>query len=189
MPDTWFNLKKIISFIVFIVVFSMMGLATGKPVMILAYAAFYIAVAFVIYLLLRKKQRHFEVSETTSPLVRKIIGGALLLFAVILPALIITRSNLVNLPVLNAGIVALIFGITILFIGVMLYAAHLINTKGDSIAMSIIGYVLIIVVAAVPGLIMAGIERTTTGIGSVYYVALAVLILSWNGVGIVLSKD
>lgn len=189
MPDTWFNVKKIISFIVFIVVFSLMGLATGRPVMILAYAAFFIAVAFILLMLMRKRQRHSELTDTVSPMVHKIIGGVLLLLAVVLPALIITRSNLVNLPVLNTVIVLLILGITILFIALMILAAYLINEKGDNVVMSIAGYLLIIVVSAVPGLIMSGIDRTTTGIGSVYYVALAVLIIAWNGYGLAFSKD
>lgn len=189
MPDKWFNLKKIISLIVFIAVFSLMGLATGKPLMIVAYAAFFMVVVVIAFLKLKNKQRHFEVNETTNPIVRKVIGVAFVLLAVALPALIITRTNLVNLPVLNAGVVAAIFGITLLFIAMMTIATHLINNKGSEKPMLIIGYALIIIASAIPGFIMAGIDRSTTGIGSVYYVALAVVILAWNGVGLALNKD
>lgn len=189
MPDTWFNVKKIISLIVFVVVFSLMGLATGQPLMILAYAGFFCAVIFVIYLTLRKKQRHSEVSDTKIHLIRKIIGGIMLLLALLLPEIVIARTNLINLPELNAGIIAMIFGINILFIGLMLFAARLINTSGNKPVMSFLGYAIIIIVAAVPGLIMSGIERSTTGIGSVYYLALAVLILAWNGSTPFLTKE
>ncbi len=189
MPDTWFNLKKIISLVVFIAVFSMMGLSTGRPLMVIAYAVFFMAVVFVVYLLLRNRQRHFEVTSTTNPLLKKGLGALLLLFALILPAVIITRSNLVNLPVMNAGVIAAVFGVTIAFISLMLFAAYLINCKSTKITTLVLGYLIIIVTAAAPGLIMTGIERTTTGIGSVYYVALAVLILAWNGLGLTLNKD
>jgi len=177
MNDTWFNAKKIISLILFIAVFSLMGLATGKPVMILAYAAFFLAVSGMFYNMSKKRQRHSEVSEIINPKVKQAIGGILLLLAIVLPILLVTRTNLVNLPVLNIGVSALIILITILFIGLALFAAHLINVKGKDV----LGYLILIAISALPGIIMAGIDRTTTGIGSVYYIALAVMILAVNG--------
>jgi hypothetical protein len=45
------------------------------------------------------------------------------------------------------------------------------------------------VAAAIPGLLMSRVDSTTTGIGSVYYVAMAVLILAYNGYGFLTVQD
>jgi hypothetical protein len=41
----------------------------------------------------------------------------------------------------------------------------------------------------IPGLLMSRIEKTTIGIGSVYYVALIVLILAYSGFGLITNRE
>ncbi len=191
MSDTMFKIKQIVSLIIFIGALSLMGMITQQPIMILAYGVFFLAVVAVMYFLIRKRQRHFEVSKDSSPLFRRIVGIVFMALALVLPALIAVRSSVINLPAsLSLGAaLASVLGVTVLFIALILAAVYFINFKGTELTKRIIGYVLFILGAAVPGILMSRIDGTTTGIGSVYYVALAVLILAYNGFGFIVNKE
>lgn len=191
MSDTIFKIKQIVSVIVFIGVLSLMGSITKQPLMILAYAVFFAAVMAVMFFLMRKRQRHYDLTKGANPLFRKIIGGVLMVAALAAPVLITVRSTIINLPAtLSLGaVIGIVLGITVVFIALVLVALHLINNKGSELSMRIIGYVLFIIGAAIPGIMMSRIDKTTTSIGSVYYVALAVLVLAYNGYGYLLNKE
>jgi len=115
----------------------------------------------------------------------------LMVAALAAPVLITVRSTIINLPAtLSLGaVIGIVLGITVVFIALVLVALHLINNKGSELSMRIIGYVLFVIGAAIPGIMMSRIDKTTTSIGSVYYVALAVLVLAYNGYGYLLNKE
>jgi uncharacterized membrane protein (DUF485 family) len=191
MSDTLFKIRQIVSLIVFIGALSLMGMVTKQPLMILAYAAFFMAVMAIMYFSMRKHQRHNEITQTNNSLMRKIVGFVLFALAVVAPLLIALRTNVINLPVdLSLGAaIGIVGGVTVLFIALILVAVYMINVKGNELSQRIIGYVAIIVAAAIPGLLMSRVDGTTTGIGSVYYVAMAVLILAFNGYGFLTVQD
>ncbi|MDD4310017.1 MAG: hypothetical protein PHO32_06515 [Candidatus Cloacimonetes bacterium] len=191
MSDTLFKVKQIASLIVFIGVLSLMGMMTNQPIMVLAYAGFFMAVVAVMLILMRKRQRHTEIAANTSTLFPKIVGGVLMAVALITPLLIALRTNVINLPVdmsLGAAI-GIVGGTTLLFIALMLGAVYFINMKGIVLSNRIIGYALFVIGAALPGILMSRVDGTTSGIGSVYYVAMAVLILAYNGYGYLTKQD
>lgn len=185
MSDTLFKIKQIISLIVFIGALSLMGMVTNQPVMILAYAGFFMAVMAIMYFTMRKRQRHGDASQTNNPLFRKIAGGVLMALALFSPLLIALRTSVINLPVdLSLGAaIAIVGGVSLLFIALILLAVYMINQKGQETSKRIIGYAMLFVAAILPGLLMSRVDGTTTGIGSVYYVAMAVMILAYNGYG------
>jgi hypothetical protein len=51
----------------------------------------------------------------------------------------------------------------------------------------VIGFGLFVIAAIIPGALMVNVDSTTMGIGSVYYVAMAVLILAYNAMGTCIS--
>jgi len=191
MSDTMFKIRQIVTLVVFIGVLSLMGMITQQPLMILAYAAFFLAVVAVMYFMLLKRQRHFETAKESSPLVRHIAGYVMLALALILPVLIAIRTSIINLPEsLSLGVaIGSVLGVSIAFIATMLGAVYLINFKGNDTGKRVIGYILFIISAAIPGLLMSRIDSTVTGIGSVYYVAMAVLILAFSGFGFIYNQD
>ncbi|PKN79693.1 MAG: hypothetical protein CVU48_04645 [Candidatus Cloacimonetes bacterium HGW-Cloacimonetes-1] len=190
MQDKLFNIKKVLAMIVFIAVFSLMGLSTGKPIMVLAYAVFFVLVSFGVIITIRKKQRHFEVSGNTNPMLKKIGGIVLLALALISPLYVFSTSNLLNTGKdVNAVFLFTVFGISVLFLGLMFVAVKLINKINATNLNRALGYVLIIVASIIPGAIVASIDRSTTGIGSTYYIALAVVILAWNGFGLISNQE
>lgn len=190
MQDKLFNIKKVLAMLVFIAVFSLMGLSTGKPIMVLAYAVFFMLVSFVVILTLKKKQRHFEVSEKTNPIIKKIGGIVLLALAITSPLYVFSTSNLLNTgKEVDAMFLSIVFGISIVFLGLLFVAIKLINKMNATTMHRALGYILIIIASILPGAIVAGIDRSTTGIGSTYYVALAVVIFAWNGFGLISNQE
>jgi len=191
MKDSLFVVGKIIGLLIFILAFSLMGIASGRPVMILAYAGFFVVVMGIIFLFVRKNQRHFEIVSKENKAIRKIISIIMLLAAIAIPALAIANMQLFDLGVEKIGIslIAIVLAITIVLIAGVTFAVSLINKSGSSNLSKIIGYMIIVILSAVPALLVIPHDRTTTGIGSVYYVAVLVAVLSWWGFSLYLNKD
>jgi len=191
MFDTIFKIKQIASLVVFVLVLSLMGMITGRPIMMLAYAAFFLAMSVVIYLTLRKKQRHFEVVQSQNRTIRVILAAVLMILAIIAPMLIALRSSVINLPaeMTVSTVVMLMLGLSILFIILSLLPVYLINRKGSTVIHRVIGYLVFIIAAMIPGLLMSRVDSTPMGIGSVYYVAMAVLILAYNAMGLYFNHE
>jgi hypothetical protein len=55
--------------------------------------------------------------------------------------------------------------------------------------MRALGYLIIIVASLIPGILMSRFDKNTSTIGSIYYVALAVLIMSYNGINLLTPKE
>lgn len=190
MKDTFFKIKQIVGLVIFIAVLSVMGMITGRPVMMLAYAGFFLLMSLIVYLTLRRHQRHFEVEAKSSKTVRMVGAIILMLLAIVAPMLIALRSNVINLPDMTVGtIVGLMLGVTIVFIVLVLLALYLINSKGHTLSNRIIGYISYIIASMIPGILMSFVDRTPMGIGSVYYVAMAVLILAYNARSLYCKQD
>jgi len=153
MFDTIFKIKQIASLVVFVLVLSLMGMITGRPIMMLAYAAFFLAMSVVIYLTLRKKQRHFEVVQSQNRTIRVILAAVLMILAIIAPMLIALRSSVINLPaeMTVSTVVMLMLGLSILFIILSLLPVYLINRKDSTVMHRTIGYVVFIIAAMIPG--------------------------------------
>lgn len=191
MQDTIFKIKQIASLVVFIFAMSLMGMITGRPIMMLAYAGFFLLMGVVVYLTLRKSQRHFEVIQTQSKTLRLILSAVLMILAIISPMLIALRSSVINLPteMTVSTVIMLMLGFTILFIALALASVFLINRKNSTLMHRVIGYVLFVIAAIIPGLMMSRVDSTPMGIGSVYYVAMAVLILAYNAMGLFCNQE
>ena len=191
MKDTFFKIKQIASLVIFIAVLSVMGMITGRPVMMLAYAGVFLLMSLIIYLILKNRQRHFEVISKPNTILKTVVAAILMLLAIITPVLIALRSSVINLPEsMTAGaVVGIMLGVTIVFIALVLLTIYLINVKGYSVTNRSIGYVSFIVAAILPGLLMSRVDRSTMSIGSVYYVAMAVLILAYNARNLFCHQD
>lgn len=191
MNDKIYTVRQIITVIIFIIVLSTMGMITQRPIMMLAYGLFFVLVSLGIFFSMKNRQRHYEVSKTSNVLIRKILGAAMMLLALFLPMIIALRSSMLSLPeeMSAAAVAGATFGLSLFFIACVLITLYLINDKGFSLANRVIGYIVFIIAAAVPGLLMSRVDSTTMGIGSVYYVAVAVLILAYNAKNLFCVQD
>jgi len=191
MHDTLFKIKQIAGLVFFIAILSTMGMITGRPVMMLAYAVFFLVMSLVVYLTLRNNQRHFEVTRSSNTIFRKVLAAVLMLLAIVTPLFIALRSNVINLPdEMSIGLVVpMMLGLSVLFIAMVLATVVLINRKGNTFANRAIGYIVFIVASMIPGLLTSQVDSTTMGIGSVYYVTMAVLILAYNAFGLFFNQE
>jgi len=191
MSDLWFKIKQIITLVVFIIALSLLGMISGQPVMVAGYGVFFLVVVAIMFYLTRRRQRHFEKVKESSALFRMIFGIILLVLALITPPIIILRTNLVTLPeTIKSGVaLAIVAGITILFIALTFLAVYFINNRGRKVSNRVIGYILYIIAAIIPGFLMSRVDKTTLGVGSVHYVALIVLILAYSGYGLITNRE
>ena len=191
MHDTLFKIKQIAGLVIFIAVLSTMGMITGRPVMILAYAAFFLLISVVVYFSLKNNQRHFEVTQRSNKTFRRVLAAILMVLAIVAPLLIALRTSVINLPEsLSTGVVVpMMLGLSILFIIMVLATVFLINRKGTTLANRAVGYIVFIIASIIPGVLMSRVDSTTMGIGSVYYVAMAVLILAYNAFGLYFNQE
>jgi len=191
MSDLWFKIKQIITLVVFILALSLLGMISGQPVMIAGYGVFFLVVVAIMFYLTRRRQRHFEKEKESSDIFRMILGIILLVLALITPPIIILRTNLITLPdtIKSGAALAIVAGITILFIALTLLAVYFINNRGKQVSNRVIGYILYVIAAIAPGFLMSRVDKTTLGVGSVYYVALLVLILSYSGYGLITNRE
>ena len=191
MKDTFFKIKQIAGLVVFIAVLSIMGMITGNPVMMLAYAGFFLLMSLIVYLTLRKHQRHFEVVSKSQKTVKTILAAILILLAIIAPVLIALNSSVINLPesFTTGAAVGIMLAVSLVFIALVLLAVYMINIKGHSVANRAIGYISFLIAAMLPGILMSSVDRSTMSMGSVYYVAMAVLILAYNARSLFCYQD
>lgn len=181
MNDTWFKVKQIGALVLFVLVASLIGTITKNPIMILAYGIFFALVTLGVLMMLKNRQRHFEVSTKSNRPTMKIVGAAMGILALALPLIVALSSSFIPLPDGSGAMAyAIIGGLTVLFIALNIGAVYMINFMNGSVTTKIVGYLLVAIAAIIPGAVVAGYDKTTIGIGSVYYIALAVLVLAFN---------
>jgi len=191
MKDKLFILGKIIGLLVFVLAFSLIGVASGNPLMILAYAGFFLVVMLIIFLFVRRNQRHFEIISQTSRTASKIIGIIMILLAISIPPLAVANMQIFDIGVENVGlsVIGIVLALTIALIAGGVFAVYLINRNNGNKIIRFAGYLLMIILSAIPALFVIPNDKTTTGIGSVYYLAVLVALLSWWGFSLYLSKE
>lgn len=189
MNETLFKVKQVGAFILFILITSLLGMVTGKPIMMVVYGVFFAVVSIVILLIAKRNQRHFEIKEKQSNTVPMVFGIVLGVLALLLPLLSIQFSSLIPLGETNVMTLLIATGLNILFLAMMMGSAYLMNKEPEEKAKQVMGYIGIILASIIPGLTMVFIDRSTVGIGSAYYIALAVLILAVNSYNLLLKQD
>ena len=190
MKDTWFKIRQVGALVLFVLISSLAGMMTGRPVMMIAYGAFFLIITVAVLFMIKSRQRHFEISQSSNPALRIVMALIIALLALVLPLLVVNFSTFIPVP--DATVVKTIgitLGLTIVFLILNAAAVWLLNIKGETTIQKVLGYLLIIIAAIIPGAVMAGFNRTTVGIGSVYYVALAVIVLAYNSYTLLVEQD
>lgn len=153
-------------------------------------AAFVIsALTFLLIGLADSRHSHDSESEQSNQTLRMILGGIFSLLSVITPSFLILKTNLINIPIEAKFLPILaVLGITILFIALFALVMWLINYQ-KGMPLRIVAYLVAIIASAIPGLLMSRFDKTASSIGAVYYVALLVLVLAYNGINMLLPRD
>lgn len=112
------------------------------------------------------------------PLVHRIAGGVLLILALISPMILLPSV----LPAVSFGVQMLILLLTAVVIAIGFFVVRMMNTdESDSIGKRVIGYVVLILFAFLPGYLMYAMQPEKNAISFTYITMLVVAILSWHG--------
>jgi uncharacterized membrane protein len=114
-----------------------------------------------------------------------------LIIAIASPVLVISNMQVIDLGIKSVGFstIALVLLFTLVFIAGGILGVSFINRTSSKLLNKILGYVIIVIISALPALVVIPHDRTTTGIGTIYYLAIFVAIVSWWGVSLYLNKD
>ena len=169
---------KIIAWVLFIAAFAAIGLATDNPaVMIPVYGIGIIIVLGAILLVLKSKKKHSGETTKTPVVLNWIEGIFLLLFTFIVPAYV---TGFGALYFLNIAIgITILF--TILMIGLGSLGVYLINVLSQKIKiMSLLGYLIIIFLVALPALAITPIDASSSTLGVLYFVVMVLALSTWG---------
>lgn len=182
-------MKKIISIIgwvALLLVFASLGLFSDNPTFgFFFYLAFFTATFALVYLYIKKHHRKTEVDPKKIILVHKISGIVLLLAGLFSP---IIALKTIGLPIMSNILILLA---TAVLIGLSVVAITLIN---DEKYKKILGYVLLILIAAVPAIFAITFLSTYfpnayNALGTSYWAIVAVSVFAWWGFSLYFKKD
>ncbi len=172
------QILQIIGLVVFIAVFSLLGLNHG----IVGYLIWVVVIALVcglIYSLTRKRQRHSEL-VSSNPLLARWGGIVSAILAVLLPVLLLRFGGFI--PVANGKS---LITIALALVGVLAYIAlvalilFLINKWGAKSQNRVLGYLLLLFTACVPGVVMLLVNKESYSFAGIYMTALLTAILTY----------
>lgn len=162
-------------------VFSALGFLTDNPeTMVPVYLIFFIVLFGAILIYNKIHHRKKEPNLKAHRMIKKILGIILFIISFILPAYVLRNTGF------PTGTLVMISVMTLVLIIVAGFAVYSINTKKTLLA--IIGYVLLIIVAYVPGRAMQMHDTSYSALGTAYYLSILVAILAWWGVNLATDK-
>ncbi|MCB5230344.1 MAG: hypothetical protein WCX83_04960 [Candidatus Cloacimonas sp.] len=173
---------KIITWVLIIGAFASLGFGTDNPkLMVPLYALFFIVVfGLVLFYSMKQQKTKKVVDKKHSSLLMGILGIVLVTLGVITPYVVFRGVGF------SVGIYFMISFVTILLLGVSIFAISLINKH--TFVNSLLGYILLILVSATPAFIMSQHDKTYHALGLAYYTALSITIFFWFGVSLIGSN-
>ncbi len=165
---------QIIGVVLFVAIVSILGLLRHG---ILGYIVMFIllsALLAVIYFAIKNRQRHFELTAS-NPGIKKLLGVILGVLAIGLPLLVVITSKIYTpaaLPIIITLVAVLVF------IALIVLALILVNRKGDT-GSKVLGYVLLIIAAVLPGIMVLFATRDSSAFAMTYLAALVAAVLAY----------
>lgn len=182
-------MKKIINilgWIVLLLAFASLGLSSDDPTFGFFFYLVFFAVTFaIVFLYIKKHQRRTEIDPKKIAIAYKVSGVILLLVALLSPIIALKK---IGLPI-SSNILILLA--TVILIGLGGLAVKLIN---DIKMKKILGYVLVIIIAAVPAIfaitfLSAYFPNAYNALGTSYWAIVSVAVFSWWGFTLFFKKD
>ena len=172
------KISQAIIWIAFMALFASIGFASEIPgLMVPLLALVFIAIVGGILLNLSRNKRH-SYDKLSNTIYLHLVGGAvLLIFSLVFPLL--SFSNILPNGLIPNGM-TFVFTIVLSLLGFL--GVYLINVVGNNKRLfAILGFLLIVVVASIPALIIAPIDSSFGTLGGIYFTMLIQAILVWSG--------
>jgi len=177
------TLKKavsIISWIVLLAAFSSLGLGSESPVLGVAFFAIaFVAAVIGVTMYLKKRGHKHSFEPKGMQTVHKVGGILLLILTLSVPSYIFRGANF---PIFTHVIIIVL---TAVLVGLAILAISIINnSKGKAL-----GYLLLVVISAVPALAIMQHDSSYNALGMSYYSALMSAIFAWWGISLISEKE
>ncbi len=176
---------QIIGVVLFVAIASIFGLLRHGILGYLVMFALLAAIFAVIYLMQKNRQRHFELTAA-NPVLKKVMPIVMGILAIVLPLLIVIYGNLFALAALP---VILSLVAILVFIALIALALILVNLKGKSAGMIVAGYVLLILAAILPGIMVLLVTNDSSAFAMTYLAALVAAVLAYFTLNLVYKID
>ena len=176
---------SIIGWIVLLAAFGSLGFTSDNPAIgVPVFLIFFLLAFGLVYLYIKKHHKRQEVGTRANKLVQSILGIILIILALLSPTLVFRSAKF---PFFTYLILTLITAILIALGG---FAVSMINNiKGKGKSAKWLGYILLLILSAVPALIMTSYDSSYNALGMVYYSAILISIFSWWGFSLYFKKD
>ncbi len=159
--------------------FSALGFASENPkMMIPVYFVFFLLVFLGVFLY-EKFRKHKKPTSQKSKYFYIVLGVLLILLSLYMPykSFKDATANSINGFLLIAG--------TILMVIVGIFTVILINRhKGNNSMITLLGYIIFVILATIPGFVMLKFNSSYGALGSAYYSTLFLSIFAWSGISL-----
>lgn len=184
----WMYITQIVGLILFMAVLASLGLIHG----IVGYLVWLLAIAAIfllIYLIVKNRKKPGLATEG-SPLLKKLLGIVLAILAILLPFLMVKGGGVVGLPAGNQAMdwVLIILAI-IVFAGLTVLANTLVNRKNSTGSNQVLGYVLMVIAALIPGVLIMIADKNSNGYAQGYFAALVAMVLAYFSRSLIVPKS
>ncbi|MBW6516569.1 MAG: hypothetical protein K0B81_08175 [Candidatus Cloacimonetes bacterium] len=174
------NVIKVLGWLVLLIAFASIGFATDNPqLMVPLYFLIFLVIFALLLLYNMKRQRKSTEKPKFLGIFRKIFGAILIIIGVLMPYFFFRGIGFA------AGMYVILTILTIILIGLAIIAIRLIDQL--SILKTIGGYVLLVIVCAMPAILMMQYDKSYNALGSAYYAALIICVLTWTGINMLAS--
>jgi FlaA1/EpsC-like NDP-sugar epimerase len=172
-------IKDVLMWVVIIGAFSALGFGSDNPLRAALFWAGLAVLIFAIGFVIAKHAKRRTVSTQREIIFRKVFGVILVVFACILPNLVLGGAGFpfwiyLLIFVFAAALIAL-GSLAVTFIN-----KHLQGKK--NMWSSVLGYLILVIGALLPGLIMSTYDSSYGTLATVYYLLVALAIFSWIGI-------
>lgn len=167
-------MMQIIGVVMFVAIVSILGLLRHGVLGYIVMFILFTAILALIYLTIKNRQRHFELTPS-NPALKRILSIVMGILAVAFPLLIVITSKLF-VPAATPIIITLVA--ILVFIALIVLALTLVNRRGDSGSV-VIGYILVILAAILPGIMVLMVTKDSGAFAITYLAALVAAVLAY----------
>ncbi len=175
---------QVLAWVLLIGIFSAVGFATDKPVVMVPLYGILFAIGLGCMVLYAKthQKRVYKENKWANP-IKTALGAIFIVACLILPTLILNSLRPGQFSV------GALIGITVGIMAIIFVSVMIINkSKGKNIVLASLGYLLLVIISAVPAFAIKNIDSSYATLGLVYYIFICVTALGWVGASLV-SKD
>lgn len=175
-------IKEILLWAIILFAFSLIGLPSN---MVPFWGIAGLVIFGIGYIFIRNHRRQSGI--TKGQIIRsRVMGSILVLFACFLPNIAFRDAGF------SMSVKVLLVIASILLIALGILAISLINRhlRGQSTVLSsILGYVLLFILALVPAALMSTYDMSYNALGTVYYIVIGITLFSWFGISMIMKKS